>query len=344
MILLDLSPDEIKELLKEKGQPAFRAEQIYKWLTDGKDFDQMSNLPKNLREELSDKYIALPVRVIEEFKSKDGSCKFLFELSDGELIEGVFMPHDYGNTICVSTQVGCRMGCAFCASGMNGLIRNLTAGEILGQVIAVNSLLGGSGSDKKLSNIVLMGSGEPLDNYENAIKFIKNVSAPYGLNISRRSISLSTCGLVDRIYALADEELDVTLSISLHATLDENRRKLMPIANKYSVAEIIDAARYYFKKTGRRVVFEYSMVKGVNMNFFDAKRLAEYCKGMSAHVNLIMLNKVDGKDIKGCTALEAERFCEKLKGFGVSATIRRSMGSDIEGACGQLRQKSIKRA
>ena len=196
-------------------------------------------------------------------------------------------------------------------------------------------------SDRKLSNIVLMGSGEPLDNYDNVIKFLENVSDPKGLNVSRRAISLSTCGLPDKIRQLADSGLDVTLSVSLHATLDEYRRKLMPIAKKYSLTQIVEAARYYFKKTGRRVVFEYSMVKDVNMSFLDAKRLSQLTKGMSAHVNLIMLNKVDGKNVKGCTEQEGERFCEKLKSLGVSATIRRSMGSDIAGACGQLRRRKL---
>lgn len=342
MILADMNLEEIKEMLRGKNQPSFRAAQLYKWLMSDKDFSEMSDLPKTLREQLAQEYAAKPLEIIETLKSKDGSAKFLYKLTDGNLIEGVFMPHDYGNTLCVSTQVGCRMGCVFCASGIGGLVRHLTAGEILGQVVAVNAYLGGNAELKKLSNLVLMGSGEPLDNYDNVVKFLKMVSSPYGLNVGRRNISVSTCGLADKIRALADERLDVTLSVSLHATLDAYRRTLMPIANRYSVTEIIDAARYYFNKTGRRVIFEYSLVKDVNMNFLDAKRLAQYCKDMSAHVNLIMLNKVEGKDIKGCTAVEAERFCEKLKNMGVSATIRRSMGSDIEGACGQLRQKRLK--
>ena len=251
------------------------------------------------------------------------------------------MPHDYGNSLCVSTQVGCRMGCEFCASGIGGLVRNLTAGEILGQVVSVNKFFCGNLSDRKITNIVLMGSGEPLDNYDNTVKFIETVSAPYGINIGQRSVSLSTCGIVDKMRELADLQLGVTLSVSLHATLDEYRRKLMPIANKYSVTDVVSAARYYFKKTGRRVIFEYSMVKGVNMSFSDARRLSELTKGMAAHVNLIMLNKVEGKKVEGCTALEAERFCEKLVSLGVSATIRRSMGADIAGACGQLRRKRL---
>lgn len=341
MILLDLDITELEELLARRNCPKYRARQLMQWLLGGCDFNEMSNLPKELRESLSAEHIARPVEIIEDLKSKDGSVKLLYKLFDGNVIEGVYMPHDYGNTLCVSTQVGCRMGCEFCASGIGGLVRNLTAGEILGQFVAVNRYLGGTMSDRKLSNIVLMGSGEPLDNFDNVVKFILLVSDLSGLNVGRRSISLSTCGIVENIRRLADMGLDVTLSLSLHATLDEYRRKLMPIANKYSVTETVDAARYYFKKTGRRVIFEYSMVKGVNMSFSDAKRLSELTKGMAAHVNLIMLNKVDGKNIEGCTPLEGERFCEKLKSLGVSATVRRSMGSDIEGACGQLRRKRL---
>ena len=341
MILSDLNYDELKTLFLQSGYKPFRAEQVYRWLLDGKDFFQMSNLPLQFRESLAKEHIACPVKIEEILKSKDGSEKYLYGLSDGNIIEGVFMPHDYGDTLCVSTQVGCRMGCEFCASGIGGLVRNLTSGEILGQVIAVNALRGGNMKDRKISNIVLMGSGEPLDNFDNVVRFVKNVSDSRGLNIGRRSISLSTCGLTDKMRELADLNLGVTLSVSLHATLDEYRQRLMPIAKQYSVSQVIDAARYYFEKTGRRVVFEYSMVKGVNMNYADARRLSEYLAGMSAHVNLIMLNKVDGKNIEGCSKLEGERFCAKLNALGVSATIRRSMGSDIEGACGQLRRRRL---
>lgn len=341
MILLDLNIEELKELLASYDCRSFRAQQVYKWLSNGCDFSEMSDLPKSLRDKLGENHTAQPIVILESIKSKDGSVKFLYRLIDGNIIEGVFMPHDYGNTLCVSTQVGCRMGCEFCASGIGGLVRNLSAGEILGQVVAVNRFLGGNAGDRKIMNIVLMGSGEPLDNFDNVVKFIDLVSAPYGLNIGKRSVSLSTCGLTEKMRELADLGLGVTLSVSLHATLDEYRRKLMPIANKYSVTDVIAAARYYFQKTGRRVIFEYSMVKGVNMSFLDAKRLAELTKGMSAHINLIMLNKVEGKNIAGCTKQEGERFCEKLRELGVSATVRRSMGSDVAGACGQLRRSRI---
>lgn len=341
MILHDLTKEELEKLLSDIGQPKYRAAQLRKWLGNGVEFNEMNDLPKPLRSELKDSHAAVSAEITEVLKSKDGSEKFLFRLCDGNLVEGVYMPHDYGNTVCLSTQVGCRMGCAFCASGIDGLIRNLSAGEILGQIVAVNRNKGGSIDDRKISNIVLMGSGEPLDNYQNTVKFIELVSASDGLNIGRRSISVSTCGLVNEIRRLADSGLGVTLSVSLHATTDETRMSLMPIAKKYSVTETIAAARYYFEKTGRRVIFEYALVKDTNMNFADARRLYELLRGMSAHVNLIMLNKVEEKNINGCTEKEGERFLEKLKNLGVSATIRRSMGSDIAGACGQLRRRRI---
>lgn len=233
------------------------------------------------------------------------------------------------------------MGCAFCASGIGGLVRDLTPGEILGQVIAVNAMLGGSTKERKISNIVLMGSGEPLDNYLNVTKFLRLVTAAEGLNIGMRAISLSTCGLVENIKRLADEGYAVTLSLSLHATTDEGRRELMPIANKYSLAEVIDAIKYYFQKTGRRVIFEYAMVKGKNISYFDCKRLRELTRGYPCHVNLIKLNYVEEKGLPACTDEEAKRFLQRLADLGVSATLRRSFGNDIGGACGQLRRSYV---
>ncbi|MDR2202667.1 MAG: 23S rRNA (adenine(2503)-C(2))-methyltransferase RlmN [Clostridiales bacterium] len=336
-LLRDFSADELAEILRAAGQPPFRAAQIYNWVNNGADYDAMNDVPKSLREYLKARYRAAPPRIAERLVSKDGSQKYLFVFDDGEAVEGVFMPHGYGNTLCASVQAGCRMGCAFCASGKNGLSRNLSAGEILGQVIAVNALLGGSARSRKIQNIVLMGSGEPLDNYDNTVKFLRLVTDARGLNFSSRAISLSTSGLVPEIRRLADEGAGVTLSVSLHATTDESRQKIMPIAKKYPISELLAAAKYYFEKTGRRVIFEYSLMKEYNMNFFDAKRLAEFCKNLSAHVNLIMLNRIDGGGIGGCTKPEAERFLEKLTRLGVSATLRRSFGSDIGGACGQLR-------
>lgn len=340
--LLDYNLIEIKEIFSDMGQPSFRATQLYNWINNGVKFNDMTDIPLKLRQLLAINFTDQTITIKQQIVSSDKSIKFLYSLNDGNIIEGVFMPHSYGNTICVSTQVGCRMGCDFCASGLDGLIRNLTCGEILGQVVAVNKLLGGNIKIRKITNVVLMGSGEPLDNYDNTVKFLKLINNEQGLNISQRNISLSTCGLADKIKQLADDGFSVTLSLSLHSTNDESRKKVMPIANKYKLNEVIDAAKYYFNKTGRRVIFEYAMIKGVNMDFFDAKRLCELTKGFSVHVNLIKLNYVKEKNIQGCTDSEAERFKDKLEEMGVSATIRKSFGSDIGGACGQLRQSYLK--
>ncbi len=340
-ILLDNSIDELKEIVAGLGQPSFRAGQIMKWLYCGAEFDDMTNLPADLRTVLSCGYVAQPLVIQEHYESSDGSVKFLYRYSDGNIIEGVYMPHSYGNTLCVSTQAGCRMGCSFCASGIGGLVRNLTAGEIVAQVVAVNKFFGGSVTDRKISNLVLMGSGEPLDNYDNVTKFLRLITDKNTFNIGMRSISLSTCGIVENIRKLADDGYGVTLSLSLHATTDETRRELMPIANKYGLGEVIDAVKYYFEKTGRRVIFEYALVKGRNMSFFDCKRLRELTRGYPCHVNLIRLNYVKEKGMAGCTEAEAQRFCKKLEEMNVSATIRRSFGNDIGGACGQLRRSYI---
>lgn len=340
-VLLDYTIDELKEIATSLGQPAFRAGQIFKWLHSGVDFDGMTNVPTAFKKQLAEAYVALPLTVQEQFASKDGSIKFLFAYTDGNIVEGVFMPHAYGNTLCVSTQVGCRMGCAFCASGLGGLVRNLSCGEIAAQVIAVNKALGGSVSDRKISNLVLMGSGEPLDNYDNVTKFLRLIGDKEGLHIGMRSISVSTCGLAENIRRLADEGYGITLSLSLHATTDEDRRVLMPIANKYSLKDVIDAVKYYFDKTGRRIIFEYALVKDKNMRHLDAKRLSELTRGFPCHVNLIRLNYVKEKNLSGCTEAEAARFLQKLEDMHVSATIRRSFGNDIGGACGQLRRRYI---
>lgn len=340
-ILLDKTEEELSKIAVAMGQPAFRGKQIFKWLYNGVDLAAMSDLPLSFRAELAKKYTAQPLIIHEKFVSKDGSIKFLYRYADGNLIEGVFMPHDYGNTLCVSTQVGCRMGCAFCASGIGGLVRNLSAGEIVAQAVAVNAYLGGNASDRKISNIVLMGSGEPLDNYDNVTKFLRLISHKNGLCIGLRSVSLSTCGLAENIRRLADENYGVTLSLSLHATTDEARAQLMPIAKRYTLKEVTDAVKYYFEKTGRRVIFEYAMVKDRNMSMFDAKRLRELTRGYPAHVNLIRLNYVKEKGLQGCTEAEAQRFLQRLTDLGVSATLRRSFGNDVGGACGQLRRKFL---
>lgn len=341
MILADLTYEEVEKLAADLGVPSYRAKQLYAHITRFDEYDEMSDLPAVFREKLKSLYAARGVGIEKKLVSRDETEKYLYRLTDGNIIEGAFMKQSYGNTLCVSTQVGCRMGCAFCASGIGGLVRNLTAGEILSQVLCVNREAGGNAKMRAVTNVVLMGSGEPLDNYDEVTKFIRLLSSEKGLDMSERNISLSTCGLVENVYRLADDGFAVTLTFSLHASDDEARRKVMPIANKYSIAEIVKAAKYYFEKTGRRVIFEYTMIKGVNMNHFDAKRLSEILRGFPCHVNLIMLNPVKEKNLTGCTKEEGERFMKKLNEMGVSATIRKSKGSDVGGACGQLRRSYV---
>lgn len=342
--LADYNLTELGEMLSsEFNQPAFRAKQLLKNVTRFLRYDEMSDLPLSLRSALNEKYLDQAVTIEKKFVSIDGTVKYLYRLSDGNIIEGALMKQSYGNTLCVSTQVGCRMGCAFCASGIGGLVRNLTAGEILSQVLCVNRDENGSIDKRAVTNVVLMGSGEPLDNYDEVTKFLRLISSKDGLNISERNISLSTCGLVENVRRLADDGFTVTLTFSLHASTDEMRRKVMPIANKYTIAQIIDSAKYYFEKTGRRVIFEYTMIKGTNINHFDAKRLSELLKGFPSHVNLIPLNPVKEKNVVGCTKQEGERFCKKLNEMGVSATIRKSKGADVGGACGQLRRSYVEK-
>jgi len=338
--IASLNEQEILSILPE-GTPKYNASQIFAFIQNGKSFDEMTSIKKEIRAYLSQNYVDIPVKIKEVFTSKDGSKKLLYELTDGNLIEGVFMPHNYGDTLCVSTQVGCPMGCVFCASGLNGLVRNLTPGEILSQVILINKLEGGNISDRKVTNVVLMGSGEPLANYENVCKFFELVNDKKGLNISLRNISLSTCGLAEKIKDLADSNFHPTLSISLHAPNDELRKTLMPIANKVSLKELIDATKYYFEKTGRRIIFEYSMIKGVNDSIDCAKQLAKLVSGYPTHINLIRLNDVKEKDLKGSGKDTINKFIETLEKNKASVTLRRSFGNDIEGACGQLRARFI---
>lgn len=341
----DMTLDELKADLAQTGLKPFRALQIYKWMTKYVGAEQMSDLSKSDREKIGRIYDFQPIKILERLVSKDKSIKYVFSLSDGNIIEGALMKQGYGNTVCVSTQVGCRMGCAFCASGIGGVVRDLTPGEMLAEVLAVNADLGEVEQGRRnVTNIVLMGSGEPLDNYENVTKFLSLVSAPEGINVSQRNITLSTCGLTDKIKRLADDGYSVNLTISLHATTDEVRKTIMPIAFKYSIDEIIDACNYYSEKTGRRTSFEYTMIKASNMGHFDAIRLADIAKKARAHVNLIMLNYVKEKNVKGCTEAEAQKFCGKLTDLGVNATIRRSKGGDVGGACGQLRRKYMESA
>ncbi|MCR4661183.1 MAG: 23S rRNA (adenine(2503)-C(2))-methyltransferase RlmN [Clostridia bacterium] len=338
--ILDYSLEELTELLVSKGYPKFRASQVYSQSYMYKHFDEM-NIPKDLKDFLNENYYDNSVVVLETFKGKDDTEKYLFLFRDGNIVEGVFMPHKYGNTLCVSTQVGCRMGCKFCASTLNGLIRNLTCGEILGEVLAINKLHNGTLKERKITNIVLMGSGEPLDNFDEVVKFINFVSSKDGINISPRNISLSTCGLVDKIIKFADLKIPVILTISLHASTDETRKEIMPIANKYSIAEIINAAKYYYNQTGRRIIFEYSLIEGKNSTREEAKKLAKLLYGLNAHVNLINLNPVKERNLKGISGNSIAEFIDELTKNGISNTLRHSMGNDIGGACGQLRNNYI---
>lgn len=341
-ILLDFSLEELTILLSDLGEPKFRAGQLYDWINKGADYEDMHNIPKSLIQKLKDKgFVANGVKILKEYKSQiDGTIKYLYSLYDGNVIEGVLMKYKYGNTLCVSTQVGCRMNCAFCASGLDGLIRDLSAGEILGQVVAVNRE-NNTQDSRGVTNIVLMGSGEPLDNYDNVCKFLTLVSDEKGLNISKRNVSLSTCGLCDRIKQLADDGYSPTMTISLHAPNDDMRKEIMPIAKKYSIKDIIDAVKYYFDKTGRRIIFEYSMINGKNDTEDCARQLAKVVKGLSCHINLIPLNYVKERGLDGSNKKNIYRFMALLESQGISVTVRRSMGSDIDGACGQLRRKVL---
>ena len=341
-ILQDYTLDEIQQMILSLNEQKFRAKQIYDNINLGKSISSFSNISKGLKEKLLAEFEDIPLKIYTEQHSHDGTIKFAYELSDKNIIEGVLMQYKYGNTLCVSTQVGCRMGCKFCASTLHGLTRNLTAGEILSQLLAVNARSGEkTGKHRKVTNVVLMGMGEPLDNYDNVVKFIRLVSAPESLNISPRNISISTCGLVPNIYKLAEEGLQVILTISLHAPNDILRKTIMPIANSYSISEIIKAARYYFEKTGRRVVFEYALIDGVNNTKECAVELANLVKGFPTHINLIPLNEVTERDLKTVTHKQAENFKAMLEQRGVSVTIRRTMADDIDGACGQLRNSII---
>lgn len=335
-ILQDYSRDELSALIESYGEKKFRAQQVFLGLMQGK---KISELPvsSSLREKLLERFEDEPVQIYKTFISEDGTKKFLFRLSDGNLIEGVLMRYQYGNTQCVSTQVGCRMGCKFCASTLGGRIRNLTAGEILSQILVVNRAEGGTLSSRAVTNVVLMGSGEPFDNYDNVVKFLRNLTAEGGINLSARNVSLSTCGLVPEMKKFADEGIPLNLTVSLHAVTDEERRRTMPIANKYKIADILEACAQYFKKTGRRYIFEYTLISGENADREHAKALAQLLKGMPCHVNLIRLNEVKERDLRSATDKEAYRFLGELEKNGISATVRRSMGSDIGGACGQLR-------
>ena len=342
-ILQDLSFAELETLVLSLGEKKFRAKQLYEGLTQGKTIDGISSLPKALKEKLLEEYENQPIKVRETYYAADGTEKYLFEFADGNLVEGVLMKYKYGYTQCVSTQVGCRMGCKFCASTLNGLIRNLTSGEILSQILLVNALhkkeieKGQGAEARAVTNVVLMGSGEPLDNYDNVLAFLRNVTADGGLHLSARNISLSTCGIVPKMYKLAEEGIPLNLTVSLHATTDEDRVRTMPIAKAYKIDEILKACAYYFQKTGRRYYFEYTLIDGENCDEAHANALVKLLKGKPCHVNLIRLNEVKERDLKSISDKAAYRFLGVLEKGGLSATLRRQIGSDIGGACGQLR-------
>ncbi len=338
---MGMYPEELKQALAEMGEKPFRAGQIFSWLHRGARFSEMTNLSLALREKLAAAGVDQPVEIRQTRVSKlDGTKKFLFSLRDGQCIEGVLMHYHYGATLCISTQVGCKMGCRFCASTLDGCVRGLTAAEMLGQVQCANSVL----ENEKVHNIVLMGSGEPMDNYDNVVRFLRLVSHPEGLNIGLRHISVSTCGLVPQMRRFAQEGLPVTLSLSLHAPNDEIRRQIMPVAHRYSMDETLDACRYYIEKTGRRVVFEYALIDQVNASPACAEELAAKLRGMQCHVNLIPLNTVKERNLYGVSEKQVRDFLEVLEKRHISATRRREMGDDIEGACGQLRKKVLREA
>ncbi len=341
-ILQDLSYTEIEALVLSLGEKKFRAKQLYEGLMQGKAITAITSLSAAFKARLAEEYEDIPVRVKEVFYSADGTEKYLFEYADGNLVEGVLMKYKYGYTQCVSTQVGCRMGCKFCASTLGGLIRNLTSGEILSQILTVNALhkgeVTGQGKEARaVTNVVLMGSGEPLDNYAEVLKFLKNVTAEGGIGISARNISLSTCGIVPKMYELANEGLPLNLTVSLHATDDESRARTMPIAKRYKISEILKACQHYFEKTGRRYYFEYTLIEGENCDEEHAQALIKLLKGKPCHVNLIRLNEVKERSLKALSDKEAYRFLGLLEKGGLSATLRRQIGVDIGGACGQLR-------
>ena len=334
--LMDFSQEELSEYIVKMGLPKFRAKQIYEWIIRGvKDFDEMTNLSKDLREKLKEDaytgYLGIHTKLVSQI---DGTVKYIFELGDGNIIESVLMEYKHGTTICISTQVGCKMGCKFCASALLGFERNLSVGEMLGQIITAQS-----NSGKKISNVVLMGIGEPLDNYENVIKFLKEANSECGLGIGARHFSLSTSGLVPAIYDLIDEKFPLTLSVSLHASADEERSSIMPVNKKYPIAELIEACKIYIKKTGRRITFEYALISGINDTPEKAKELGKLLKGMICHVNLIPVNTVEGTGFIRSGKKTADKFVSVLAAYGIEATVRRALGKDIEAACGQLRRK-----
>ena len=334
-----LFEDELKERMVSLGEKPFKGKQVFEWLhkkTVGS-YEEMTNLSLALRNKLQEQEPLVRLEPVEVQTSKiDGTQKYLFRLSDGNVIESVWMKYKHGNSVCISSQVGCRMGCRFCASTIGGLTRNLLPSEMLDQVYRIQEMTG-----ERVSNVVVMGTGEPMDNYDNLLRFIRILSDEKGQNISQRNLTVSTCGIVPKIRQLAEEDLTITLALSLHAPTDEKRRELMPIANKYSLSEVIPACKYYFDKTGRRLTFEYSLVGGKNDSEEDARELAALIQGLNCHVNLIPVNPIKERDFVQSDKKVIENFKNKLEKYRINVTIRREMGRDIDGACGQLRKKYI---
>ena len=340
--LASMTKAELEILVCSLGEPKFRAKQIYEWIhkNGASNFDDMSNVPKKLKEKLTNEGYGFEVPHIVTYQQSelDGTRKYLFGLYDHQVVESVLMRYKYGNSVCISSQVGCKMGCAFCASTLDGWLRNLSAGEMLEQIYQIQKDTG-----ERVSNVVVMGTGEPLDNYENLVRFVRLLSEEEGLHISQRNITVSTCGLVPQIRRLADEKLQITLALSLHASSQEEREKLMPIAKTYEIHEVLDACQYYFEQTGRRISFEYSLVAGVNDSEADAERLKALIKDMNCHVNLIPVNPIKERSFRQPERENILRFQNKLENHGINVTIRREMGRDIDGACGQLRKKYMER-
>ena len=337
--LKSLNPEELTAYIVTLGEKPFRARQLYQWMHEKQvtSFAGMTNLPKALLAKLEEqcKLVCLEQAALQ-VSAQDGTRKYLFALPDGNVIESVLMRYKHGNSVCISSQVGCRMGCRFCASTLDGLVRNLTPSEMLDQVYRIGADIG-----ERISNVVVMGTGEPLDNYDNLLKFIELLTDEHGLGLSQRNVTVSTCGIVPKMRALADRKLQITLALSLHAGDQEKRKTLMPVANRYDIEEVVEACRYYFAQTGRRVTFEYSLVAGVNDTAEDARELAGLLGGMNCHINLIPVNPVRERDYTQPDPSAVLEFKKQLEKYGRNVTIRREMGRDIDGACGQLRKRYI---
>lgn len=335
-----LTLSELIEELNSLGEKPFRAKQLYQWMHEklARSYEEMTNISKTLKEKLEENFDYTSLNMVTFQESRlDGTRKYLFELADGNVVESVWMKYKHGNSVCISSQVGCRMGCRFCASTLDGLERNLLPGEMLDQIYYISRHTG-----ERVSNIVVMGTGEPMDNYDNLLQFIHMLTDENGLHISQRNVTVSTCGIVPRIRQLAEEDLQITLALSLHATTDEKRRKLMPIANAFSLEEVLDACSYYFEKTGRRLTFEYSLVRGVNDTEEDARERVELVGHLNCHVNLIPVNPIEERDYRESTAQAIRAFQNRLERSKITVTVRREMGRDIDGACGQLRRRHKK--